>query len=197
MGHYNTVLITPGSSGTNMLANLVGIEKLNNGKKNYDRHRRDPDIKGVDKIIYMYSNPYDMIISFHKRGFFNDLQHCKNMYGDVEGLKEKLGCSLEEYLKFYKDFFKIEDHFFSYYNYEERKYDIMFVKYESIQNNIPFVLKWLNSEHKEEEFVFKKRNSNWKEQPENIKNLLKNKFGDFYDFLDGLPDLFIFNEKEN
>jgi hypothetical protein len=192
---YNTVLITPGACGTTMMAELVGLRTLNNGQFDYRRHRRDPDIRDADHVIYMYSNPYDKILSFHRRGFFSNPAHCQHADGDIEYFMKHTDCTLEEHLKLPIDPFGIEEHFHNYYNFDDRKYNIMFVKYESLENTIPDVLKWLNSSHRLSEFKFKKRNSDWNDQPENIKELLEKKFGNHKRFLDTLPDIFYKNKK--
>lgn len=206
---YNTFLVTPGACGTHMMARLIGLREHSNGRvapttveaahatAKYSRHRRNPDIRDADHVIYMYSNPYDTILSFHRRGFFNGPGHCQHIDGDVEYFMKHVsgGCTAEEYLKLPIDSFGIEDHFYSYYNFDDRKYNIMFVKYESLEKTIPEVLKWLNSSHKLSEFKFKKRNSDWTDQPENIKELLEKKFGNHKRFLDTLPDVFYRNKK--
>ena len=195
---YNTILITPGACGTFMLADIVGIRILNNGAESYKRHRRDPNITNADHMIYMYSNPYDTILSYHRRGFINNPEinpHCLNMDGDVNYLLKNKNLSLEKFLSLDKDPFMIEDHFFKYYNYNERKYNIMFVKYESLEKNINKVLEWLNSSDKIGKFNFKKRNSEWKRQPIKIKELLNDKFGKHKEFLDSIPDIIIKNKQ--
>jgi len=194
---YNTILITPGASGTFMLKDLVGMETLNNGAKSYKRHRRDPNITNADHIIYMYSNPYDTILSYHRRGFINKPEinpHCYNMDGDVNYLLKNKNLPLENFLSLPKDPFMVEDHFLKYYNFNERKYNIMFVKYESLEKNIIKVLEWLNSSDKLSNFNFKKRNSNWKDQPKKMQELLNNKFGKHKEFLDSIPDIIIKNK---
>ena len=193
---YNTVLITPGACGTTMMAELVGLRALNNGKYDYKRHRRDPDIRDATHVIYMYSNPYDKILSFHRRGFLSNITHCIHVDGDVEYLKKRTDYTLEEHLKLPIDPFGIEEHFHNYYDFDDREYNIMFVKYESLEKTIPDVLKWLNSSHMLSEFKFKNRNSDWNEQPENIKELLEKKFGNHKRFLDTLPDI-IYKSKKN
>lgn len=186
---YKTVLITPGASGTYMLSDLVGINHLNNGILNFNRHRRNPDIKNCSHVIYLYSNPYDTILSYHRRGFTNDIMHCKHMEGDVNFLKKNLTDNLLSHLNLEIDPFNIKDHFMGYFNFDKRNYKIMFVKYENLDKHINEVLRWLNSEDKISNFFFKKRNSKWGNESEEVKILLKKRFGQHKEFLDKLPSI--------
>lgn len=188
---YNTVLITPGAAGTFMMADLIGIKNLNNNIQGFNRHQKNPDIKNCTHVVYLYSNPYDTILSYYRRGFMSNIIHCMNMGGDVEFFQKNKTNNLIEFLKLDKEPFEIEKHFLNYYHFNDRKYKIMFVKYEYLTNHIEKVLEWFNSKEKIKDFSFTERNSKWQNQDDEVKKLLKQKIGSHKDFIDSLPSMFI------
>lgn len=194
--HKGAVLVTPGAAGTYMMAKLVGNKKyLNGGLDFYNRHHHTGIIKNVEKVIYLYSNPYDTILSFHSRKFMNSPFHCTYMGGDVQFLNRNLGLNLRDFLNLKYDPFLLEKHFNNYYNIAGKYYSLMMVKYESLPDHIDIVLDWLNRSECRKNFEFIPRKSKWYEQPQVIQDLLKHTWGNLMEFQTKLPPCLIVDKK--
>lgn len=185
----NIEIVTPGACGTYYIASLLGIQY---NKLNLNTHRRNPSMpknfKG--KIIYLYSNPYDAIISFHRRGFLKKpYSHCTHIGGDLKILNQKKEWTLKEYLSLGIDCFKLQEHFRSWFDFDKRTYDIMFIKYESLPTTIDKLLEWYQLPNLKNNFKFIKRRSNWKEQPKEIIDKLDLVYGEYKNYLNGLAEV--------
>lgn len=200
----STYLQTMGGAGTYAIHDFLkkvkgkvitkGVEGKNNPHSRNPKYQEYWNHKYNGKVVYLYSNPYDTILSFYRRGFFNNINHYKNL--ECNNLnKIKLGLSLEEFLKNGEDYFQLEEHFKNWYNYKDRYYDIMFIKYEKLEKNIISFMSWFDISEKDAlKFKVKKRNSDWRNENDNIKKGLKHIYGDFKQFLDELDDKIIFKK---
>ena len=106
--------------------------------------------------------------------------------------------SFVEYLKNPYDAIMYREHLEGYANNPNRKYRFMFIKYESLGDNdiVSKVKKFWNLSNSHPDFVFKQRSTDWKDQPEKIKELFNNKYGKLMEWYDNLPDYFILGPGE-
>lgn len=191
----SAILITPGAAGSYMMAQLVGGSKyLNGGIEFFNRHHHTGIINNVNKVIYLYSNPYDTILSFHSRKFMDSSNHCTYLGGDVQFLNRNLGLGLEEFLSLRYDPFFLKQHFNSYYINGGEQYSLMMVKYESLPENIDIVLEWLDRSECRENFNFIPRISKYQEQTKHIQSLLEYTWGDLMQQQSELPNCLIFDK---
>lgn len=192
-------LVSPGGCGTFFMRDVVLRENYNKffEAEKANTHRPNPNMppnfKG--KIIYLYSNPYNMILSFFKRGFLKSpYLHCKYIGGNLAEISKKEEWKLQEYLENGIDFFNLEKHFHNWFEFSQRNYEIMFVKYEFLQYSIEKILDWYGLPDRIDYFKsnFRKRKSNWTNQKIEIIEGLYKIYGSHKEFLDGLAEIEIF-----
>jgi len=183
-------IITPGGAGTYYMKKFLG-EHYSVGR--YSAHRRNPEIEGYDKVVYLYSNCYDTVLSYHRRGFLNTpYEHVKNIGGDLLKIFSQNHWTLKEYISNGIDFFNIDEHFYNWFFNDERKYDVMFLKYESLPQNIERLLDFYDLPKAwSEQFDFKPRTSDYTKVSRAIRRGLYKMYSDHQDFLDLLPNCFI------
>ena len=192
----NAALVTQGSAGSTWFKSILGAKTLAGNCKSFtNRHIHTAIVPDVKKIVYIYSNPYDTILSYYRRKFMSNTIHCRHMGGDVDFLSKHTGLSLLDFLSLEYDPFMIERHFKNYYYNEDRTYDLMMVKYEHIPNYIEDILEWFDSSHKINEFQFKSRKSNYKDQPQKIQELLEKTWGNLMAFQQKLEPFIIMEKK--
>ena len=181
-------LVSSGGAGTHFL-NKMACSLLH--PRGWKTHATRGHSVQAQRIIYLYSNPYDQIISFDRRKFLNEKYHCLNMGGDVKGLMKGVPWDLDKYLRGGVDHFKIEGHFESWYAVPAAHKKI-FIKYECLPDVIDELTSlcklpdWFPKKVKEN---FKPRRSDWTDQDEGMQVLLFNMFGKFYDRLSAYPPL--------
>jgi hypothetical protein len=198
----STVLITPTSSGSGLIRDLVTAPVSNGGEgSNVKRHQLNPEMPDhISRVLYLYSHPYNCLISYLKRGFAKPLEifSSPELQSEFEGIMagNKNGMGFYDYLNRGKDYAGIENHFKSYFDYEKRTYDIMFAKYECLPEIIEQVLDWFQLSEAEKqrclkEFNFTKRKSDWTTENEDVKNALERILGNHALFTSNLPDVTI------
>jgi hypothetical protein len=198
----STVLITPTSSGSGLIRDLITPPVANGGEgSRIKRHQLNPEMPDhISRVLYLYSHPYNCLISYLKRGFarMGGIFSPPELQDEFEGIMagNKNGMGLYDYLSRGKDYAGIENHFQSYFSYEERKYDIMFVKYESLPETIEDVLDWFQLSEAEKqrclkEFNFTERKSDWNTENEDVKKALETILGNHALFISNLPDVTI------
>ena len=183
-------MITPGAAGTYYMKDFLGKSYNPLGWNPHRRNPRMPDnFKG--RMVYLYSNPYTTILSYHRRGFLRKpFTHCLNIEGDLSYLSQKAIWSLEDFLEGGYDAFKIQEHFMKWYDFKDRNYDIMFIKYECLPQLIGQLLEWYElPQSLANRFDFKNRNSSYEAQSENIQKKLRRIFEEYAAFLHNLPDV--------
>jgi|2_EtaG_2_1085320.scaffolds.fasta_scaffold05129_1 hypothetical protein len=208
---FKNYLISPGSVGSTYLENLFGT-CIKSVKTDYNAHERNSNLAifNNSKVCYIFGNPYDIVLSYFRRGFMVlPYQHAGNMAGDVGVLRKtfhggalcwfdnkpvfgKHSWSLDEYLELNNDPFKLEEHFLNWYRNPDRKYEIMFLKYETSNNHIKELCTWFNiGEKYADKYQRKNRNSNYKNLNNTRLKKMQRLYGDFFDRVESLPDLIV------
>ena len=171
-------------------------------------NRRTPlsedEIKGK-KIIYVFGNPMNAVVSFFKRrdglshlhGFGPEkdtgdvdwaARHCLNLEGRSDLLEPAY--DLPSYLTHGIDMFSLDEHFDNWY-YAKTNHPILFVKYETMWENLEEIFDFLKlPKSKIINFPKKEtRASNWKDEAPEIVDGLEKIYGDLYQKLSNLPDI--------
>jgi len=204
-------LISPGSVGSTYLEDLFG-SCIKSVKTDYNAHERNSNLPifNNSKVCYIFGNPYDVVLSYFRRGFMTfPYQHTSNMSGDLNALCKvppfisqsfsnpfcwfgKPSWNLDEYLELNSDPFKLEHHFLNWYKNPERNYEIMFLKYETLGDHIRDLCLWFNiDEGYVDKYERKSRNSNYKNLNDTRLKKMQRLYGDFFDRVESLPDLII------
>ena len=202
-------LISPGSVGSTYLENLFGT-RIKSVKTDYNAHERNSNLAifNDSKVCYRFGNPYDIVLSYFRRGFMVfPYQHTSNISGDLNTLCKvpsfisssfpnsfcwfgKPSWNLDEYLELDSDPFKLEEHFLNWYKNPGRNYEIMFLKYETLNDHIEDLCSWFNIDKKyADKYQRKTRNSNYKKLNNKRLEKMKKLYGRFFDFTDNLPNV--------
>ena len=172
-------------------------------------HRRTPpsknEIKGR-KVIYVFGNPMNAVISFFQRrdalsqlhGFVTKkdntgdinwaIKHCVALEGMSDLLEPAY--DLPAYLTHNIDMFKLEEHFYNWYH-AKTSYPILFVRYETMWENLEEIFDFLKlSKKKIINFPKKEtRASDWKDEAPEIVDGLESIYGNLRQKFDNLPDI--------
>lgn len=192
--------VTQGCTGTYALMHFFP------GEFDYsDHHQRNPEMpEYVEKVFYVFCNPFDYVISSFGRsdrqeGIQNfNISHTKQCDGDYKYFLANYenSINLKSYLSDPYDAYFYKDHTLGYMNHSERSYDLLILKYDSLKKSgIDALVSFLNSKKNPNDFVFQQRKSDWNNQPEEIKKLLISKYGDVMDWYNSFPDV-SFYEKD-
>ena len=180
-------LVTPGAAGTHALA-AVACLALKNGDASFNPHNRNPSALPHDaRVAYVYSNAFDTVLSFWRRGFMFKPDHAKHL-----GLDEFVGCTedmkLATWLHNVKfDPFKLKSHMAA---WAERP-GTMMVKYECLKD--PGVVAnlgdWIGADLSG--FKFRRRSSCWFVEPHSVIGRLCRLYSHLFSIQYELPDWFV------
>lgn len=157
------------------------------------------------KVIYLYGNPMNCVISFFKRrevihdrhgyypkyraGIKNWAQsHCENVGGDWKSLDVNWG--LKEYLENGADLFRLEEHF-DLWHKSHRKYPILFLRYETMWDHVEEIINYAGGTNSCVDAFPKKilRSSNWTEENITTQKGLMNIYGSFNNKIESMKDI--------
>lgn len=191
-------IFTQGGCATWAIGRFIG-ENIDRPQKN-NVHARSHEMREYipphSKILYLYSDPREAILSFKRRDFFKmPYTHCIHLNGDVNGMKTKrTGWTLKEFIDNGVDFFQLEQHFQSWY---ESPYNVMFVKYDHLKQSMEHILKFFDiNNRKADDFHFKQRLSQISRLPTDWQNGLNQMFERYIDFLESIPPCMIKEESK-
>lgn len=186
--------LSPGGCGSCALEDFFG-KAINYPRESWNAHERNfTKPEAGSKVAYIFADPCNIVLSYFRRGFLNaPYYHCRHIDGDVNSLSQKNSWGIADYfLLMDTDPFKLRDHFFGWYNNKNRDYDIMFIRYETLNDNLEELCKWYSFDtEKCKNFTFKQRNSDWKTSTEFVQLHLERLYGDFRNELLQLPDVII------
>jgi len=185
-------LVSVGGSGNTFLSNFFGTWRVLK-RVGVNQHQRDPNgkVEG-DKLLYLFADPFNVFLSYDRRGFFRNNSHCQNI--GAEYLTTQLDQkhrSLEDVLNLETDPFKLAEHFDGYWNFKDRPYDIMFARYETLGKTIPQICEFYGGEADPTKLLVKERNSDWTQQPKEIQEKLEKMYGEYRERLMTLDDIII------
>ena len=160
-------VVSPGGCGTHGFNVFMWEACGKHMADGWNSHRRDPNtgIPSPSRVLYLYADPFNTVLSFDRRSFLINQEHCRNMSGDVNGLHKLVDKSLYGYLDNGIDYFDLAGHVHGWMNFWQRKYDVMFVQYEHLREHLPDILKWWDlPPEKAGLFRWKDRTANWENE---------------------------------
>jgi len=193
------LLITQGCTGTYSIIDVLGDHfNFGRGHGKINHHCRNPNMDpdrqisfAKSKLVYVFCNPYDYTISsFTRSEEFNRVHNAADQCdADYNYFNERKGQTLREYLEDPYDAFKYEEHARGYLENPERKYELLFMKYECLEQHgiLPLINFWGVTNVNPASYTFKKRKSDWTSQPDDIKELLEKKYGSTMKWYESLP----------
>lgn len=105
----------------------------------HNPHQRHSHFDPGDKFVYIFANPYDVLLSLERRGFLLNINHVGMMQGEVNYFRT-FGCKgLEHYLGLGKDCLMFGHHFNSYYMNQAEG---LFIKYEALAEHMEAIRDW-------------------------------------------------------
>ena len=140
----------------------------------------DPIINEDTKVVYLYGNPYNALLSYYRRSHVSDRtwiqRHCKDLGGQSEKINP--AWSIEDYLDNGEDLLGLESHIDEWLN-TTVNYDILFVEFEEMWNNLEGIFNFLDVDQMYiNQFPpMRKRSSDWTIQPQHIKDKLESVYG--------------------
>lgn len=188
-------LITQGCTGTYSIINIIG-RSFNFGQNtSINHHCRNPNydiFSPNSKVIYLMCNPYDYTISSFtrsKEGPFN-ISHTRQCGGDWKYFESRTDQTLEEYLADPYDAFKYKEHADGYLNNTDRQYNLLFMKYEALGvYGIKPLIDFWGLDVNPSVYKFKNRKSDWNDMSDEVKLLLKGKYGKVMEWYENLPSI--------
>ncbi len=142
----NNYLFSQGGSGTEYT--LLNFDW---SKGIYSRHQRMVDFKKQnDKFVYIYNNPIDILMSFHRRGFLNEKNAVIYLQGDVSF---KPPMNLEQIADNGIDYFNFQNHFDRFFSQKNKG---LFIKFETLDKGWDEIEKFTGLKRKTD-FVWKEK----------------------------------------
>lgn len=191
----NRVCSIGGVGSTEILKHIENddfIRIKEHSKRKHTIHPKYLIRTGTKKVLFLIGNPYNSVISVFKRKYARSheisMNYGKLWFKNEEEMNPVLSqdTKLEEYLDMNLDLFNINEHIENWINYETKSFDIIIVKYEFLEDHIDEIMKFLNCS---KPFEIRKRNSNWKEEPEEIRKKLIKIYGDLKLKIDDFPSI--------
>ena len=194
-GGVGTHMITPMISESDWLGHIIRDRK--NGHMKHPHHIRtvprsfkEYGYQGKVKLIYIFGDPINSVLSHFRRRLSHKKSwcqhHCLNVQGDFKKFKVRWG--LKEFLKNGDDLFKLEEHFDNWTTVDPEYIDFeyMILKYETAFKYEQEIMKFLNTEIP---LNFRSRNSDWRNEPEEIKEQLVNMYGTLLEKCDKFDEI--------
>jgi hypothetical protein len=189
---YEFIVCSGGGSGTTMLLDFFSQNHCVNSPKDYDnlKHLPIPPVsfnKNM-KCIFVYSNPVDVCISIFNRGYHYWQSRKLSRFSSSSNIIPQ-DSSLEEYADIGKDLLGLENQFKSYYE-QYILYPTLFLKYESIWDNLGIIQNFLNlTDNEISKFPQKHNRTSYQKicSEETYSLLSKGCYKNFLDWIELLP----------
>ena len=204
----NILVYSFGGVASKLLLAGVSLGKSTAEIEHCHRHDRVPPkiINDEDKVVYLFGNPLNSVISFFNRRYYLHsghgsgyqsiresrkdwaYKHCNKIQGDCSDFS--IDWNLEDYLSNGKDLFNLEEHFDNWVN-AKVDYPILLIKYETIWEHLPDIFLYLELPDSQiENFPRKqKRISDWREQSDHIKKSLLMIYGSLFDKINNFDEI--------
>ena len=182
-------LVTPGAAGTHALVKHFGL-RIKGGVPWWNVHARAPGLPPAgSRILYVYGNPYDAVVSYFNRGFMSNPTHCVNMQGDSDSWMKAHNSTLDGYLDYGLDVFALEDHLTRWASYKRRNYNIAFLKYEHVMDHVADIERWTGMSMDGFEFI--PRRSDWRTLPPRTSEKLHVVYGKAMHAYESMPTFIV------
>ncbi len=193
MENKGTYLFGTGGSGMTFLKRKLGWVNKEPESTQHFRYLNKKfmgvkiDVPTDAKIVYLFAHPFDVMLSFERRGFLAKYDMAvSNLQGEIEKYKKFKIHNLNDYLSHNTDLFMFGHHFNSFYKLPNK---VLFIKYEALEQNIKFISRWAGITIDTDE-GFKDRASNFsKSDCKTIRGLI-DIHGGWADHYNNLPDYF-------
>jgi len=154
-------------------------------------HTRYPPFHSPSKVLYMYGDPRDILLSCINRGEEWMHAHCTALQGDVRYIKHNTGKIISDgYDPLY-----LETHFMNWFSLNP-DYDLMFLKYEALEDSKIFqrVLDFFGVVS-DKSYDWCPRKTSYKNLPENQKQGITKMFRSLLRTQRKLPPCFEWKQK--
>lgn len=186
-----------GKCGTTLLYNFFSkyhgrgpfIRDLSNIKGNivYKTHTPIPNAPKNAKVLYMFGDVYNTIVSFYS-SWMKHGSHGRPNKGVLKNMLVKNANGTPFEVKTF-DFKKWLDNW-----YKPQGFPVMFVRYEKMHKNARRIMSFcgLNNQPTSIFPQYKKRKTDWNTCNEEQKIKLQEFYGEAYNFVNTLPDITVF-----
>jgi hypothetical protein len=194
-GGVGTHMITPMINDSDWLFHIIRDRKK--GHLKYPEHIRtvpssfkEYGYQGKVKLIYIFGDPINSVLSHFRRRLSHKKSwckhHCLNVQGDFKKFKESW--DLKDYLKNGVDLFRLEEHFDNWTTVDPQSidFDYMILKYETANKHEEQIKDFLNTDVP---LNFKMRNSDWRNESEEIKARLVDMYGSLLEKCDQFDEI--------
>jgi hypothetical protein len=194
-GGVGTHMITPMINDSDWLFHIIRDRKK--GHLKYPQHIRtvpssfkEYGYQGKVKLIYIFGDPINSVLSHFRRRLSHKKSwckhHCLNVQGDFKKFKESW--DLKDYLKNGVDLFRLEEHFDNWTTVDPQSidFDYMILKYETANKHEEQIKDFLNTDVP---LNFKMRNSDWRNESEEIKARLVDMYGSLLEKCDQFDEI--------
>jgi len=194
-GGVGTHMITPMINDSDWLFHIIRDRKK--GHMKYPQHIRtvpssfkEYGYQGKVKLIYIFGDPINSVLSHFRRRLSHKKSwckhHCLNVQGDFKKFKESW--DLKDYLKNGVDLFRLEEHFDNWTTVDPESidFDYMILKYETANKHEEQIKDFLNTDVP---LNFKMRNSDWRNESEEIKARLVDMYGSLLEKCDQFDEI--------
>lgn len=193
MESKGTYLFGTGGSGMTYLKRKLGWVNKEPESTQHFRYLNEKfmgvkiDVPADAKIVYLFAHPFDVMLSFERRGFLAKYDMAvSNLQGDIQKYKKLKIHSLKDYINHGSDLFMFGHHFNSFYNLPNK---VLFIKYEALEENIKFISRWAGITIDTDE-EFKDRASDFSKTDCKTLRGLIDIHGSWADHYNNLPDYF-------
>lgn len=194
-GDTEVVVVSYGGVGTTFLLRFLAQYMKTNDPDDSDgfKHSTLPLVSFNPKVkfIYVYGNPQLAATSLFRRSYHHDQSIKLQKWSSHTTSPIPKEMTLQEYASEGIDKFNFSNNFYNWYDKYLSSYPTMFVRYESIFDNIEAILDFLDlpKECIENFPKSKNRSSSIQDIPVETLGQLDNMYGDFSDQLEKLDDV--------
>ncbi|MDO8412667.1 MAG: hypothetical protein Q7S51_02635 [Gallionellaceae bacterium] len=181
---FRCAMASMGGVGSTALARHIGsiVDKTER------EHAFSPVLFSAEtnlRIGYLYGNPYNAVASVFRRNYQD--MHVRAMNAGSGTHPAMLsGVSLEAYLERGADEFNMERQFDNWVNHAPSHAPVILIKYETLAEHIPEVLKFFACRYP---FEVKQRRTTWRDQPEPVRKGLERIYGGLLAKVEAMPPI--------
>lgn len=193
--NIDIVVVSYGGVGTTFLLSFLAQYKTTNSPTDKDGFKHSPlpliSFNPNVKFVYVHGNPQMATASIFRRNYQRSQSKKLQRWVDSNTSPIPKGMALEEYASLGIDRFHFEKHFFNWYDKYLTGIPTLFVRYETIFDNIGQIFEFLNMPRSSiKSFPKKRKRESMKEEiSSETAKCLDIMYGDFAKKLDELSDI--------